>query len=72
MMSFGVSRSHLAEDKAKRLEMLIDARKERVLTDDEGKELEALLAEGDLIMLKKAESYRLLTRRGYMIPWLNH
>lgn len=67
-----IARSHLAEDKANRLEMLIDARKERVLTNEEGQELEALLAEGDLIMLKKAESYRLLTRRGYTIPWLNH
>ena len=67
-----IARSHLAEDKADRLEMLINARKERVLPDEKGQELEALLAEGDLIMLKKAESYRLLTRRGYTIPWLNH
>ncbi len=67
-----IARGHLAEDKADRLEMLINARKERVLPDEKGQELEALLAEGDLIMLKKAESYRLLTRRGYTIPWLNH
>lgn len=66
-----IARSHLAEDKAERLEGLIDTRKERVLTNDESQELEALLAKGDLIMLKKAESYRLLTRRGYTIPWLN-
>jgi hypothetical protein len=66
-----IARSQLAEGKHERFEVLIDARKERDLTIDEEKELEALSYEANLIMLQKAESYRLLTRRGYTIPWLN-
>ena len=66
-----IARSHLDDDKHERFEILVDASKERVLTIEEEQELEALSNQADLIMLKKAESYRLLTRRGYTIPWLN-
>ena len=66
-----IARSHLDDDKHERFEILVDASKERVLTVEEEQELEALSNQADLIMLKKAESYRLLTRRGYTIPWLN-
>jgi len=66
-----IARDEMDETKHDRLELLIEARKERDLTDKEESQLTALLGEGDLIMLKKAESYRLLTRRGHVIPWLN-
>ena len=66
-----VARGQLADDKQERFQALIDTREERELTSDEEGELDSLSREADLIMLKKAESYRLLTRRGHIIPWLN-
>ena len=66
-----IARDEMDETNQDRLELLIETRKERDLTDKEESDLTALLGEGDLIMLKKAESYRLLTRRGHVIPWLN-
>ncbi len=66
-----VARSALAAQKEKRLEDLIEDRKERSLAESEQEELKALLAESEAIMRRKAESYRLLTRRGFIIPWLN-
>jgi len=66
-----VARSEWEEEKQLRLEELVEMRKGRGLTPDETSEFEALLAESELAMLKKAESYRLLTRRGYTIPWIN-
>jgi hypothetical protein len=50
---------------------LTEINKDRELTSDEAQEFESLFTEGEAIMVKKAESYRLLTRRGYTIPWLN-
>ena len=66
-----VARGQLADDKQERFQALIDTREKRELTSDEEGELDSLSREADLIMLKKAESYRLLTRRGHIIPWLN-
>jgi hypothetical protein len=66
-----IARDELDDAKQERLRLLTEARKGRDLTSDEASELATLLDEGDLIMLKKAESYRLLTRRGHIIPWLN-
>ncbi len=67
-----IARSEMDEDKQVRLEVLTEARQERRLTAEEEAERKQLLGEGDLVMLKKAESYRLLTRRGQVVPWLNH
>lgn len=67
-----VARSEWEEEKQLRLEELVEMRKGRSLTPDEGLEFDALFADSELSMLKKAESYRLLTRRGYTIPWINH
>lgn len=66
-----IAQDQLTNHKQERFEALLDARTERDLTRDEEGEMYALSREADLIMLKKAESYRLLTRRGHMIPWLN-
>ena len=65
------ARSMLEEDKQLRLEDLIEARKMHTLSPAEEQELEILFAEGQWVMLKKAEAYRLLTRRGFTIPWIN-
>lgn len=66
-----VARSEWEEEKQLRLEELVEMRKGRGLTPDEASQFDALFAESELAMLKKAESYRLLTRRGYTIPWIN-
>jgi hypothetical protein len=66
-----VAESTLEVDKQERLNALIEAGKSRLITPEEEAELEALLDDADLVMLKKAESYHLLTRRGYTIPWIN-
>lgn len=66
-----IAQDQLTNHKQERFEALLDARTERDLTRDEEGEMYALSREADLIMLEKAESYRLLTRRGHMIPWLN-
>ncbi len=65
-----VARGEMAVDKQERLEVLTGIREERDLTLDESLEFKSLFAEGETIMVKKAESFRLLTRRGYTIPWL--
>ena len=65
------ARSQMEEDKQIRFEELIEARKMHALSEAEEREFELLFAEGQWIMLKKAESYRLLTRRGFTIPWIN-
>lgn len=66
-----VARSELPEEQQERLEALTELRKERELSNDEAEEFESLFAAGEKIMVRKAESYRLLTRRGYTIPWLS-
>ncbi len=66
-----VARSELPEEQQERLEALTELRKERELSNDEAEEFESLFAEGERVMVRKAESYRLLTRRGYTIPWLS-
>ena len=65
------ARSTLEEDKQLRLEELIEARKAHALTPAEEQEFETLFAEGEWVMLKKAEAYSLLTQRGFTIPWIN-
>jgi hypothetical protein len=66
-----VARSELPLEQQERLEELTELRKGRELSNDEAQEFESLFAEGEKIMVKKAESYRLLTRRGHTLPWLS-
>jgi hypothetical protein len=66
-----VARSELSVEQQERLEELTELRKERELSNDEAREFKSLFAEGQDVMVKKAESYRLLTLRGYTIPWLS-
>lgn len=60
----------MEEDKQEKLDVLTEIREQRPLTPEEDLEFDTLMAEGDIIMVKKAEAYRLLTRRGFTIPWL--
>ena len=66
-----IARSEMPFVEQDRLEELTEIRKERDLTESEAEEFEALFTAGEHIMLKKAEAYRLLTRRGFTIPWLS-
>lgn len=66
-----IARSELDEAFQSRLEALFATREERPLTSQEEMDLYAVLAKIESHMVKKAESYRLLTRRGFSIPWIN-
>ncbi len=66
-----IARGETPLDEQDRLEELTGIRKERDLTPAEAQEFETLYAAGELMMLKKAEAYRLLTYRGFTIPWLS-
>jgi hypothetical protein len=50
-----------------RLSSLLALNKRKILTDTENRELDALLALGDRIMLRKAEAAALLTKRGHTV-----
>lgn len=65
-----VASLEMDEDKQEQLEILTGIREQRSLTPEEGVEFDSLMAEGEVLMVKKAEAYRLLTRRGFTIPWL--
>ena len=64
-------RAEMEAGQQDRLETLTDSREARELTAEEALELEAIVVEGESLMVKKAEAYRLLTRRGFTIPWIN-
>ena len=66
-----IARAEMAAGQQDRLETLTDSREVRELTVEETLELEAIISEGESVMVKKAEAYRLLSRRGFTIPWVN-
>lgn len=66
-----VASLELDEDKQDKLEILTEIREQRPLTPEEDQEFDILMVEGEFLMVKKAEAYRLLTRRGFSIPWLS-
>jgi len=55
------------EENQARLEMLAEVQKQRPLTTAEEPMLAQLLEEAQLLMLRKAEAYRLLARRGHAV-----
>ena len=55
------------EWKQARLKDLAEAQKHRSLTPAEQSDLTQLLDEAERVMLRKAEAYRLLARRGYAV-----
>ncbi len=62
---WAVARSTMDERQQARLQTLAEAKKRRPLTPSEQSELVLLMDEAERVMLRKAEAYRLLARRGY-------
>lgn len=62
-----VANSTMSEEKQTRLESLIAQSKLRSLTESEQTELNDLMNEAQQLMLRKAEAYRLLARRGHIV-----
>jgi hypothetical protein len=50
-----------------RLQALAETQKQRSLTLDEQSALAQLMEEAERVMLRKAEAYHLLARRGYTV-----
>ncbi len=62
-----IAQGQMYNSEQERLEELAETQKQRPLTPEEQKELAGLLTEAQLFMLRKAEAYRLLARRGYSV-----
>lgn len=62
-----IANSTLAEEKQDQLEALAELQKHQPLTEAEQSALEQLMDEAGRVMLRKAEAYRLLARRGHAI-----
>lgn len=60
-----VADSVMATDEQNCLEELVELQKKRALTEAEESTLIHLMEQAQLVMLRKAEAYRLLARRGY-------
>lgn len=62
-----VAHSTMSSRQQARLEALAEAQKHRPLTPVEQSALSRLMVGAERVMLRKAEAYRLLARRGYMV-----
>lgn len=62
-----IAHGRMCEDDQTQLEMLAEVQKQRSLTTAEETWLAQLLAEAQHLMLRKAEAYRLLARRGHAV-----
>ncbi len=62
-----IAHSLMGEEDQGRLEMLAEVQKQRLLTAVEEATLTQLLEEAQRLMLRKAEAYRLLVRRGHTV-----
>ena len=62
-----IAHGRMREEDQTRLERLAEVQKQRSLTTAEETQLAQLLAEAQLLMLRKAEAYRLLARRGHAV-----
>jgi len=59
------ARDKMDEDEQSELESLAELKKQRQLYDSEQSNLNRLIHQAEWVMLRKAEAYRLLARRGY-------
>ena len=64
---WAIARSTMDERQQDRLQDLAEAQKHRSLTLAEQSGLAQLMDKAERVMLRKAETYRLLARRGYAI-----
>src|SRR5215510_2662226 len=62
-----IAHGRMREEDQTQLEMLAEVQKQRLLTTAEETQLAQLLAEAQHLMLRKAEAYRLLARRGHAV-----
>jgi len=62
-----IARSEMDKRKQIRLQSLAETQKHRSLTLVEKSELDQLMAEAELVMIRKAEAYQLLARRGHSV-----
>lgn len=62
-----VANSMMVEAQQDQLEKLAELQKQRSLTETEQADLANLVGQAQLLMLRKAEAYRLLARRGYHV-----
>jgi hypothetical protein len=62
-----ITHSHMSEEQQERLETLAEVQKQRPLTAAEESTLTHLMEEAERLMLRKAEAYRLLARRGHPV-----
>ncbi len=64
---WAIARSTMDERQQDRLQDLAEAQKHRSLTLAEQSDLAQLMDNAERVMLRKAETYRLLARRGYAV-----
>ena len=62
-----IAHGRMCEEDQTQLEMLVEVQKQRSLTTIEETRLAQLLEEAQHLMLRKAEAYRLLARRGHAV-----
>jgi len=62
-----IAKETMNEERQIQLESLADLNKHRPLTDIEQSTLAQLMNEAERVMLRKAEAYRLLARRGHTV-----
>ena len=62
-----IAHGHMRAKDQTRLEILAEVQKQRLLTAAEETRLAQLLEEAQHLMLRKAEAYRLLARRGHAV-----
>ena len=64
---WSIARGTMDEGQQNHLRDLAEAQKHRPLTSDEQSDLDELMNQAERVMLRKAEAYRLLARRGYTV-----
>jgi len=62
-----IAKGAMDEKQQSLLEILAELKKKRALSEAEQADLEHLMNEAHAVMLRKAEAYRLLARRGYVV-----
>ena len=62
-----IARDQMSEDRQVRMQTLMDANSQGTLDDAQRSELEALVAQGQRLSVRKAQAAALLTERGYLV-----
>lgn len=62
-----IAREHMPEDRQARLQALMDANSQGTLDDAQRSALQALVAQGQRLSVRKAQAAALLTERGYAV-----